>query len=184
VLDYSFIDAVKMAGHACPTVAGAYLVCRKAIEALYPDEIPVRGDVAITVFGEADEGVYGVMGQVFTFLTGAAPASGFRGLGPKFNRKNLLKFVPKKIDLQAMCFEFGRLDTGRTVLVKFYPQQIPFSTEKGMRMGQLMEKVLWEADSGDEKKEFQELWTGKVRDMLEAKNIDKWLKVEDRGSNV
>ena len=41
-LEYSFIDTVKMAGHVCPTVAGAYLSCQKALEKLYPDEIPVR----------------------------------------------------------------------------------------------------------------------------------------------
>ena len=32
VLEYTFIDVVKMAGHACPTVAGASLSCRKALE--------------------------------------------------------------------------------------------------------------------------------------------------------
>jgi len=56
-LDYTFVDAVKMAGHACPTVAGAYLSCQKALEKLYPDEIPVRGEIALTVYGEPDEWV-------------------------------------------------------------------------------------------------------------------------------
>ena len=182
VLDYTFLDAVKMAGHACPTVAGAYLSCQKAMEALYPDEIPVRGEIAVTVHGEPDEGVYGVMGQVFTFLTGAAPASGFGGLGYKFKRKDRLTFDPRKIDSQAMCFEFKRLDTNKAVLVKFYPQQIPFTPEKARRMGELMERVLWEAARKEEKAEFQELWMGKVKGMLlEAKDIDKWLKVEIRG---
>lgn len=64
-LEYTFIDVAKMAGHACPTVAGAYLSCQKALERLYLDEIPVRGEVSITIYGEPDEGVYGVMGQVF-----------------------------------------------------------------------------------------------------------------------
>ncbi|MBI2851439.1 MAG: hypothetical protein HYX80_10470 [Chloroflexi bacterium] len=179
VLDYTFIDAVKMAGHACPTVAGAYLSCQKAMEALYPGETPVRGEIAVTVYGEPDEGVYGVMGQVFSFLTGAAPASGFRGLGHKFKRKDLLRFVPKKPDPQAMCFEFRRLDNGRTALVRFSPQRIPFPAEKGARMGELLEKVLWEAERDNEKQEFQELWTDKVKSMLlEAIDIDKWLKVE------
>jgi hypothetical protein len=91
VIEYSFGEVVKMAGHACPTVSGAYLICRKALEALYPSQIPVRGDMAITVYGEQDEGVYGVMGQVLSFISGAAPASGFRGLGPKFRRKDLLR---------------------------------------------------------------------------------------------
>lgn len=179
ILEYTFAEVVKMAGHACPTVAGAYLSCRKALESLYPGEIPVRGEIAITVYGEPDEGVYGVMGQVFSFLTGAAPASGFRGLGHKFNRKDLLKFNPEKVDSQAMCFEFKRVDSGKAVLVKFYPRQIPFAVEQAKRMGELMEKVIWEAAKDSEKSEFQELWMGKVKGMLlAAKDIDEWLKIE------
>lgn len=180
-LEYTFIDAVKMAGHACPTVAGAYLSCQKALERLYLDETPVRGEISITVYGEPDEGVYGVIAQVFSFLTGAAPASGFRSLGHKFKRKDLLQFIPDKIDSQAMCFEFRRLDNGKAVLVKFYPRQIPFSAEKAKRLTELLEKVIWEAAKEKEKREFQELWMGRVRDMLlEEKGIDRWLKLEDR----
>ena len=62
----------------------------------------------VTVYGEPDEGVYGVMAQVFGFLTGAAPVTGFRGLGHRFKRKDLLKFNPEKIAPEAMCFEFRR----------------------------------------------------------------------------
>ncbi len=180
-LEYTFIDAIKMAGHACPTVAGAYLSCQKALERLYLDETPVRGEISITVYGEPDEGVYGVMAQVFSFLTGAAPATGFRGLGHKFKRKDLLQFIPDKIDPQAMCFEFRRLDNGKAVLVKFYPQQIPFSAEKAKRLAELLEKIIWEAAKEEEKREFQQLWMGRVRDMLlEEKGIDRWLKLEER----
>ena len=185
ILEYTFVDVVKMAGHACPTVAGAYMSCQKALEALYRDEIPVRGEISITVYGEPDEGVYGVMAQVFSFLTGAAPASGFRGLGPKFKRKDLLKFSPGKIDSQAMSFEFKRLDNGKAVWAKFYPRQIPFPEDKAKRLGELLEKVIWEAAKDDEKREFQELWMGKVKDMLlEEKGIDSWLKIEKRGDYV
>ncbi|MDP3879175.1 MAG: FmdE family protein [Dehalococcoidales bacterium] len=182
VVEYTFAEAVKMAGHACPTVTGAYLSCRKALEALYPDEeVPVRGEIAVTVYGNPEEGVYGVMAQVFSFFTGAAPATGFKGLGHKFKRKDLLRFDPEKIDPQAMCFEFKRLDNGNSVLVKFYPQQVPFPTEKGRRLGELMEKVLWEAARKEEKEEFQELWTAKVKGMLiEEKEIENWLKIEER----
>lgn len=180
-LEYNFIDVVKMAGHACPTIAGAYLVCQKALEALYLDDIPVRGEISITVYGEPDEGIYGVMAQVFSFLTGAASASGFRGLGHKFKRKDLLKFNPEKIDSQAMCFEFKRLDSGKDVLAKFYPRQIPFPENKAKRLGELLEKVIWEAAGKEEKREFQELWMGKVKDMLLAeKDINSWLKIEGR----
>lgn len=175
ILDYTFIGAVKMAGHACPTVAGAYLVCQTALEKLYPDSVPVRGEIEITVYGEQDEGVYGVMGQVFSFLTGAAPATGFKGLGYKFKRKDLLKFNPEKIDPGAMCFGFKRIDNGKSVLVKFYPRKVPFTEDKG----ELMEKVLWDAAKPQERKEFQDLWMEKVKTMvLDRKEINKWLVIE------
>src|SRR3990172_11878575 len=124
-LTYTFMDVIKLAGHACPTVAGAYLSCQKALEGLYPGEIPVRGDIAVTVYGEPDEGVYGVMAQVFAFVTGAAPETGFQGLGTRFKRKDLLRFNPRKPDPEAMCFEFRRADRQKTLLVKYYPKLVP-----------------------------------------------------------
>jgi len=183
VLEYTFLDVVKLAGHACPTTAAAYLCCQKALLELYSDEIPIRGEIAITVYGEPDEGVYGVISQIFTLLTGAASATGFRGLGPKFKRKDLLKFSPEKIDPGAQCFKFQRLDNKKTVTVKLYPDKIPFSAEKAKRLQALMPKVIWEAAKKDERLEFQDLWMEKVRDMLvEKKDIDRWLKIEKTGA--
>jgi hypothetical protein len=182
VLDYTFMDAVKMAGHACPTVSAAYLCCQMALENLYADELPVRGDISITVYGEPDEGVYGVMGQVFSFLTGAASITGFRGLGHKYRRKDLLRFEPRKLDPEAMCFEFRRLDNDTGVLVKFYPRRVPFSAEKERRLAELLEKVIWEAAKEGEKKEFQDLWMEKVKAMVLArKDIQEWITIEEGG---
>ncbi len=183
ILEYTFLDVVKLAGHACPTTAAAYLCCQKALIKLYLDEIPTRGEIAITVYGEPDEGVYGVISQIFTLLTGAASATGFRGLGPKFKRKDLLKFSPQKFDPGAQCFKFQRLDNKKTVTVKLYPDKIPFSAEKAKRLQALMPKVIWEAAKKDERIEFQDLWMEKVRDMLvEKKDIDKWIKIEEMGA--
>ena len=180
---YTFADVVKMAGHACPTMAGSYLCCQAALRALYPQATPVRGEIAVTVFGDPDEGTYGVMSQAFTLLTGAAPATGFKGLGPLFKRKDLLAFSREKPDPQSMCFEFRRVDTGKAVLVKFSPRQIPFPAEKAKRMGELMEKVTWDAARSEERTEFQALWMEKVRAMLvEKKGIDSWLAVQERSA--
>ncbi|MFC2161803.1 hypothetical protein ACFLRW_00950 [Acidobacteriota bacterium] len=179
VLEFTFIETVKMAGHACPTVTGAYMICQEALEALYPDEIPTRGNIAITVFGEPDEGVNGVIGQVFSFLTGAAPESGFKGLAHKFKRKDLLQFSPHKLDPEALCVEFNRLDNKAGTLVKFYPQRIPYPAEKAMKLSSLMKKVLFDQADETEKKELQDLFIGKVRVMLvERKDIENWLKLE------
>jgi len=180
-IEYTFIDVVKMAGHACPTAAGAYICCQKALKKLYHEEIAIRGEISITVYGEQDEGVFGVMGQVFSFLTGAAPASGFRGLGHKFRRKDLLKFTPEKVDHEAMCFEFRRTDNNNAVLVKFYPQRIPFPNDKAMKLGGLLEKVIWEAAKEDEKMEFENLWMEKVKNMIiDNREINNWLQIIER----
>lgn len=180
---YSFTDLVKLAGHACPTMAGAYLAVQSALLALYGEETAVRGNIAITVFGEPEEGTFGVMAGAFTLLTGAAPATGFKGLGPLFKRKDLLRFSAERPDPRSACFEFRRVDTGQTVLVRFTPRLIPFPQEKARRMGELMEKVVWEAARPEERREFQDLWMEKVRTMLvERKDIGTWLAVEEKSA--
>ncbi len=179
VLEYTFIETVKMAGHACPTVAGAYMSCQEALNVLYQDEIPIRGNIAVTVFGDPDEGVYGVIGQVFSFLTGAASTSGFKGLAQNYVRRDLLQFSSEEIDSESMCFEFKRLDNEARVLVKFYPKRIPYPTDNAIRLNELMKKVLWDEASDAERKELQDLFIGKVRAMLvERKEMQNWLVLE------
>lgn len=180
VLEYTYLDTIKAAGHACPTVTGAWLCCTEALKKLYPDSVPVRGEISVTVYGAPDEGVNGVMGQVYSYITGAAPETGFKGLGPKFRRKGLLTYSDEEVDPQAACFEFGRTDTGKTVLVKFYPWLIPFEPEKGQRVGELIEKVVIGSASPAERREFQDLWMEKIEGMVvERREIDSWLKVEE-----
>lgn len=183
VLDYTFIDTVKMAGHVCPTVAYAYLCCQKALEVLYPAEIPVRGDIEVILYGDADEGVYGVIGQVFSFLTGAAPETGFKGLGHKFKRKNLLKYSTEKIDPEAMAFKFIRTANKKSVTVKLFPKKFPTEQDIEMNSGRLLEKIIWEAASKEEKEEFKNLWMRKIKNILvDNKEINNWLKLEERSN--
>ena len=42
VITYEFADVVKLAGHACPTVAGAWLLTVRGLQALYGEELPQR----------------------------------------------------------------------------------------------------------------------------------------------
>jgi hypothetical protein len=122
------------------------------------------------------------MGQVFSFLTGAASITGFRGLGHKYRRKDLLRFEPRKLDPEAMCFEFRRLDNDTGILVKFYPRKVPFPPEKERRLGELLEKVIWEAAKEEERKEFQDLWMEKIRTMvLDRKDIQEWITTKEGG---
>lgn len=40
LVEFSYLDIVKSAGHSCPTVAGAYLMTQVALKKLYKDELP------------------------------------------------------------------------------------------------------------------------------------------------
>jgi hypothetical protein len=65
-------------------------------------------------------------------------------------------------------------------MVKFYSAKIPFARHKGERLGQLLQKVIWEAARQDERREFQDLWIEKVEEMLlRRKDIDQWLIIEE-----
>ena len=107
VLDYGFADAVRLTGHACPTVAAAYWLTWLALEQLYPDELPQRGGIKVEFRDDARSGSNGVIATVVQMLTGAAGGSGFKGLGGRFSRAGLIRSKP---DLM-LALRFKRLDT-------------------------------------------------------------------------
>ncbi len=182
VIEYTFTDVVKMAGHACPTVASAYVCCQEALGRLYPgDELPVRGEVAVSVWGEPDDGVYGVMAQVFGFITGAAPNTGFRGMGRRFRRKDLLRFDAERGGSggEGMTFELCRQDNGRTVLAHIRPGAGMLAGERMQRMSELLTSVLWDAANPDEARELQDLWMERVRDIaVGRRDLESWLEIK------
>ena len=109
VIEYSYLDAVKLSGHSCPTVAAAYLAVLEALEQLYPGEMPERGGVRVELRGALDEGTTGVVANVAALITGAACEGGFKGIAGRFVRRGLLVFAaPIDGDLR-----FTRLDSGR-----------------------------------------------------------------------
>ena len=116
VMDYHYVDAVRLAGHSCPTVAGAYLMTVKGMRALYGSDMPERGNIDVLMSDGREEGVTGVIASIATLLTGAAAETGFPGMGAggRFGRKNLLSYGHK---LEA-DLALRRRDTGRTVRVK------------------------------------------------------------------
>ena len=121
-IEYTFTEVVKAAGHVCPTVAGGWLVTRAALAALYGDETPVRGEIAVACMGAPEQFGYGPMAQVITNVTGAATETGFRGLGGRFARAGLLTFHPETPALAT--FVFTRADTGNGVRVTYQPESI------------------------------------------------------------
>ena len=167
MVEFSYLDIVKSAGHSCPTVSGAYLCTLKALEALYKNETPIRGNIHVRFKSDPLEGVAGVIANVITQITGATEHSGFKGLNGKFARNNLMEFGA---DISTQI-EFKRLDTGKSVTVNYDPSSVGANPKMQELMGKLMQGIA----SAEEKKEFGELWQERVKAIFN--NIDEVVMV-------
>ncbi len=158
VIEYQYADVVKLAGHSCPTVASAYLMTRGALKALYPDALPVRGEIRVELRDERTAGVTGVIANVASFLTGATHDTGFKGIGGHFDRRNLLFFeagIPAQL-------RFTRVDTGAAVTASAQLDRVP----PDPRVALLLPRCLNGVASVEETTVFQWLWQGRVRTLL------------------
>jgi len=165
--DISYLDVVKSAGHSCPTVAGAYIMTTQAMAILYQNERVVRGNVDVSFQEDLEEGVAGVVGNVISHITGATDKSGFKGLGGKFARHSLMHYN-SNINSSA---RFRRIDNGKSVDVNYTHNNISADP----RMMPLMQKILSNQATEDEKKLFGELWQDRVKRIFE--NVDKVVEV-------
>ncbi len=155
---YRFDDAVKLSGHACPTVAGAFLMAVRALETLYGAETPRRGEVRITVPGPVERGVNGPISQVFTLITGATGVNGFQGLGGRFGRQGLMRFEAEADG----PFSFQRTDTGESVAVAYDPSSLPPDPE----MMPLLQRIQQGNADPTARERFRELWRQRVLRIL------------------
>ena len=121
VLDFSYADIVKSAGHSCATVAGAYLMAQKGLKALYQDELPERGNIKVELQKAPREENTGVIASVISNITGSTSDFGFGGIPTgKYNRRDLLFF---EADIEHdLCLT--RLDTNQKVYVDYKPQKV------------------------------------------------------------
>ncbi len=122
ILEISYLDVVKMAGHSCAVVAGAYLLAQKGLSVLFGDELPQRGRIKVELRRMPEEENAGVTGSVLSNITGAAArAMGFSGIQQgRFSRRNLLHFG---VDMAADV-RFTRLDTGASVSLNYNPAKV------------------------------------------------------------
>lgn len=158
IVEYSYIDAIKLAGHSCPTVASAYWMTCKALKALYGEAMPERGNIQAEFRQKSTDGVCGVIANVVGLLTGAGNNTAFKGIGGKFDRRNKLLF---ESDLQTEV-RFTRLDTMQTVSVSVNLQGVPSSP----RTSELLPACLNGAASREEQSEFRQLWQMRVKAIL------------------
>ncbi len=158
ILQYGYVDAVRLAGHSCPTVASAYWSTCKALAYLYPDAIPVRGDIRVEFGQDSTSGVTGVIANIVSMLTGATFDTGFKGIAGRFDRRKRLFF---SVEMSGEM-RFTRIDTNRAVNVAANLQRVPASP----RLPMLMANCVADTATKEETAEFRELWQARVRSIL------------------
>ena len=158
IITYRYIDAVRLAGHSCPTVAGAFLMTRRALAQLYPGRIPERGEVRVRFSGAMDEGVTGVIGSIVSLVTGATGAGGFKGIGGRFRRQNLMDFS-RALEGEV---SFERLDTGTSLQLGVNLNRVEADPQTGV----LLRRILEGQATPDESAEFARLWQARVKRIL------------------
>lgn len=155
---FSFEDVVKLSGHSCPTVAGAYLMTLKALKELYQDEIAIRGDIKVELRDKKSLGTTGVLANIASLITGAKEEDGFKGLNGKFARSNLLEFEAPIIGE----IRFTRVDNAKSVEASFDLSNVTLSSFDPL----LMQKGLQGTATKEELETFGKAWQQRVKEIL------------------
>jgi len=157
-IEISYLDCVKLAGHSCPTVAGAYLMASKGLETLYETNLPSRGSIKVEMRTSETEGVTGVICNVIAFILGASGVGGFKGIQGHFSRDNLISYnIPMSGEVKLT-----RLDTNKSVTLSYDPSLV----QPDAMMQPLMGKSIQSMASKEEKRKFGQLWQQRVEEIL------------------
>jgi len=160
----TYADVVKAAGHSCPTASGGFRIAQLGLDALYPDETPVRSEIEVTAGGPKDDPAYGVLSRIVSYVTGAAEADGFGGLAGGYGgRQDLLHFEEfEDFEGAGPTVEFSRTDTGAVVRVTYHVGDVPPLGPAGQSLQQLIDGTVTPA----ERAAFADAWHGRVERVL------------------
>jgi len=164
IIDISYLDIVKMAGHSCATIAGAYLMAQKGLKELYGTEQPKRGEIKVELKGTLEDNT-GAVALVFSNITGATSDSGFMGIQGKYNRRGLL-FYGANITSNV---RLTRLDTNKSVEVSYMPMKV-------VTPGEIMQSAIGPNATRENKKTFPKRWQEMVKIIFE--NADKVIELK------
>jgi hypothetical protein len=131
---------------------------RPALRALYRDDLPERGAVRVELAADIGDGVAGVVANVASLLTGAAGVGGFRALGGRLDRRNLLVFAAQ-VPLEL---RYSRVDGRGQIDAAARVDRVPASPE----LGPLLQRCLAGIADASERREFGRLWQDRVRRLL------------------
>jgi len=165
IIDISYLDIVKMAGHSCATVAGAYLMALKGLQGLYGTELPRRGEIKVELRESLSDGNTGVVAQLLSNITGATVDTGFVGIHARFNRRGLLFFGA---DMESNV-RFTRLDTNKSVEVSYLPGRV-------VNSGEIMQSAVGPDATEESKRTFPKRWQEMVKTIID--NADRVIELK------
>lgn len=108
VFEITLTDVGLYFGYIFPPVIAGYFMTDFALKQLYPDALPVRGQIRLAAQSETD------FMLVASYITGARPFYFVRGIGTSD-----LVVDPSLRSDDSYTMVFQRKDTGRTVRVRF-----------------------------------------------------------------
>lgn len=160
IVEYGYADAVRLAGHSCPTVAGSYILAHRMLKRLYVTDLPERGSLRVEFRDGEGFGVTGVTAALVGMVTGAAAQGGFKGLAGRFARHNLLAFaVPGLVE----CVRITRLNDGSSVEASFDLGILPADPQ----LPALLQGALADTALPSDLEAFAEAWQTRVRILLQ-----------------
>ena len=156
IIDISYLDIVKMAGHSCVLVSGTYLMALNGLQSLYGTELPVRGEIKVEMRDSLQDGNTGAAAQVLSNITGATTDTGFKGINGKYSRRGLLFYGADIIS----NVRFTRLDTQVSVEVNYMP-------EKLINPGKIMQSALGPDATDESRNDFHRKWQEMIRSIFQ-----------------
>lgn len=173
VMAYRYEDAVRLCGHSCPVVAGAWLMVTAGLDWLYGEAMPERGGIEVHLRDAATQGTTGVTAAVATLLTGAAAEGGFHGIGAGhlFSRRDLLRFEAPIDGTLAL----RRRDTGAGVVVDIDTGLVPHDPA----VADLMPRAVSGRADAAQGARFAALFQDRVRRMFLAADDPRLIHLYD-----
>ena len=136
-------DVALYYGHVCPAFASGYMITSTALAALYPDSVPVRGQIRVAA--SAPNGIF----DLASYITGARAFYGRH----KINAHDLAVDPSLKSEKPTeFVIVFQRKDTGKAFRVAFDKAQL-ISAEQQEAFKSFQQMVLEGTASEQQKRE-------------------------------
>ena len=106
MITINLTDVAIYSGHICPSMAAGYMLTKKAMDALYPNSIPQRGQIRVSAMAASD------LMDVASYITGARAFYG----RDEINAYDLVVDPSLKSEKRGQyVMVFQRKDTGKAV---------------------------------------------------------------------